>query len=353
MSDRYQHSRLVEPDAFRLIILEPSLETTAPLDIAIITSKLSHYENDVLDCYIALSYVWGDQNDTRMVDIEGNKLEITASLESALRHLRDASRTMKVWADGICINQIDNEEKGVQIRLMGKIYGLARSTIIFLGETTPECHLVLDALYSSTIEVGAKESVGGSTRSPDLLAIAEEHIMQRPWFTRVWVLQELVLSLDPWIQIGTRRVRWNTFTRLLDTGLNSQPGGGFQHLSSMNDARLSFPLPMAGDGTASAYGTRLFSTLISRRGAGVSDPKDMIWGHLGILGTNLLSAELLAEFEKFVGKAYEKSTSDLYTGVALYLIKFAGGCRVLSHKEDVALQDRRPGLPSWAPDCKC
>jgi hypothetical protein len=37
--------------------------------------------------------------------------------------------------------------------------------------------------------------------------IIGEHILVRPWFTRVWVLQELVLSKDPWILIGKTRVR--------------------------------------------------------------------------------------------------------------------------------------------------
>lgn len=38
-----------------------------------------------------------------------------------------------------------------------------------------------------------------------------DHILARPWFARTWILQELVLSADPWIQIGETRVRWDLF----------------------------------------------------------------------------------------------------------------------------------------------
>lgn len=157
MPDKYLHTRLAEPDSFRLILLQPSPHLTAPLQLTIVTATLNQYEDDIVDNYVALSYVWENQKDTRKIDVDRKQLEITASLESALHHIRDASRTMEIWADGICIDQTDNEDKNIQVRQMGSIYGLARSTIIFLGEATRECDFVLDAL-SSTLGGGARVS---------------------------------------------------------------------------------------------------------------------------------------------------------------------------------------------------
>jgi hypothetical protein len=57
MSDQYQDTRLLEPDAFRLIVLQPFPQLTASQNITIITSTLSQYEDDITDCYITLSYV--------------------------------------------------------------------------------------------------------------------------------------------------------------------------------------------------------------------------------------------------------------------------------------------------------
>jgi hypothetical protein len=278
MPAKYQYTRLTEPDSFRLILLQPSPHLTAPLQLAILTATLSQYEDDILDHYVALSYVWGNQKDIRTIDVDSKQLEITASLDSALRHIRDANRPMKIWADGICINQTDIVEKNIQIREMRSIYGLARSTIIFLGEATAECNLVLDALCSlsgggprvskmvvnilhditslykqqhqmyvkgshpsSSVRFRARQRQSQNPMSKDLLALAEEHILKRPWFSRVWVLQELVLSPDPWIQLGGRRLPWNIFSKLLrDAGTDQHLGDGFRSLAIMDSTRNSF-----------------------------------------------------------------------------------------------------------------
>lgn len=88
--------------------LECSLEAVRPFVnplrfTEILTQGLIHYE--------ALSYVWGDPMKTEYLICNGKLLEINASLATALRALRrpDASRTL--WADGICINQQDMDER--------------------------------------------------------------------------------------------------------------------------------------------------------------------------------------------------------------------------------------------------
>ena len=114
-----------------------------------ITTTLLEYDNDIVHHYTALSYVWGDEKDKRTVAVDGKSLEITATLESALRHVRDLQRVLRVWADGICINQLDVGEKNVQVGLMGSIYELARHTIIFLGEATNGSEAVMEVLCSN------------------------------------------------------------------------------------------------------------------------------------------------------------------------------------------------------------
>lgn len=42
------------------------------------------------------------------------------------------------------------------------------------------------------------------------MEILTTHILSRPWFNRVWVFQELVLSRIPIVQIGRKRVGWDT-----------------------------------------------------------------------------------------------------------------------------------------------
>ena len=96
---------------------------------------------------------------------------------------------------------------------MGSIYKLARHTIIFLGEETPDSKVVMDAICPPRATLNIVKTPGfvsnllrmqeslelksAPTLSEEILELADKHILQRPWFTRIWVLQELVLSADP------------------------------------------------------------------------------------------------------------------------------------------------------------
>lgn len=145
------HERLSVGE-FRLILLQPCQDVSAPLEIKLVTKTLIEYHYSIVNHYAALSYVWGDINDKRTVSVNGKSLEITATLHSALRHLRNPEGELQVWADGICINQTDVEERNIQVQEMGTIYQLARHTIIYLGESTPQSEILFDVMPSITLE---------------------------------------------------------------------------------------------------------------------------------------------------------------------------------------------------------
>ena len=71
--------------------------------------------------YEALSYVWGDTDDKRVIEVQGHRMEITRNLESALRHIRDEGKTRRLWVDALCINQGDTKERNHQVGFMGAI----------------------------------------------------------------------------------------------------------------------------------------------------------------------------------------------------------------------------------------
>lgn len=43
------------------------------------------------------------------------------------------------------------------------------------------------------------------------MATLLQRMIGAKWFTRVWVLQELVLSKEPWIQVGRHKIAWEDF----------------------------------------------------------------------------------------------------------------------------------------------
>jgi hypothetical protein len=154
-----------------------------------VQTTLRKSQEEIIDHYTALSYVWGDAADRVLIQVGQQTLEVTTSLECALRHLRDERRVLRLWVDGICINQADDEEKAKQVEQMGRSISV-HHTVIFLGKCDEAAEsVVFEALQhckeAPQIEEGLPER-------------AFKQLFWRPWFYRVWVLQELVLSRDPW-----------------------------------------------------------------------------------------------------------------------------------------------------------
>ena len=84
---------------------------------------------DSLPPYEALSYCWGDSKDRFPITCNGVRgLAVTENLHSALKRLQLPNQPRLIWADAICINQEDIDERGSQVRLMKDIYRRAFSS---------------------------------------------------------------------------------------------------------------------------------------------------------------------------------------------------------------------------------
>lgn len=88
--------------------------------------------------YESLSYKWGGQADGlhNFHLQDGRRLPITKALHGALADVRRASpqsQARLIWADSICINQADLQERSQQVALMGTIYRMATRVITYIG----------------------------------------------------------------------------------------------------------------------------------------------------------------------------------------------------------------------------
>ncbi|KAF7893640.1 uncharacterized protein EAF02_001178 [Botrytis sinoallii] len=365
---QYQYTPLLEPDAFRIIVIHPALSIKSPLSCSLIHSTLFHYNQPVIDNYSALSYVWGDANNRRTILVDEKPLLVTASLDSALRHSRDNKKDVMIWADGICINQSDSEEKNRQVGLMSVIYEVASHTIIFLGETTSETDEMFKSLLrpisssltkqnkpgllsnfrashnTDTFDLESKEGI--ESKVHDLI----RHVLDMPWFRRIWILQELVISCDPWVQVGTHRLKWKDFKSLIfesnseyDSAYIKTPN--YDVLAEMCTLREDFVSRNLESSDPCHY---LLKILHSRRGYGVSDPRDMLYGHLAMFANHTKSKD--PKIEKLIEIDYRKTTTEVYTDLALYFLSLQLSFEFLSHVEDVNFEERKWNLPTWVPD---
>jgi hypothetical protein len=92
--------------------------------------------------YIALSYRWGDRNNSHLLEISPGPgtprlaVNITDNLDSALRVLwkrkKNDEKYLRIWVDAICINQSDTFERSQQVQVMRQIYSKATSVVAWV-----------------------------------------------------------------------------------------------------------------------------------------------------------------------------------------------------------------------------
>jgi hypothetical protein len=207
---------------------------------------------------------------------------------------------------------------------MGKIYSTAQQTIIHLSHNDGQ--KILEAIPGNTT---------GNTTSyvhEDLIATAENTLLKIPWFRRVWVFQELVLSRNPWVQCGTVRAKWSELCEiLLKPNEEDKPlGKEMWVLNQMNYARTY-------------KRDSLYRYLIERRGLGATDPRDFIFAHMSIAA----DAVLLGNYVKV---DYESSCGRIYNETALYLLEKKGPETLFNLATNNTDKSCIEGLASWSPN---
>lgn len=208
--------------------------------------------------YNAISYMWGDPIFSHEIVLSGIPQQITASLYGALCRFRDRSRSVRLWADALCINQSHIMEKNSQVAMMADVYRKAHEVLVWLGPAGE-----LDALANRTLSYVAdicqrqnknsnlvqdlEELYQNPSRvlsldpavTPQQLAETLLSALDKPYFSRLWPLQEILLArkaffhtgdfcmpAELWIQAMATLLRMNIpleRDRPLPSVLNSHP----------------------------------------------------------------------------------------------------------------------------------
>ena len=154
--------------------------------------------------YTALSYTWSGSIGEHFISIGGALLYITENLSMALRRIRGPTRPRNMWIDAICINQDDHEEKAVQVILMGHIFASATRTTVWLGDESADSDVAMDFIGSLRKETSDQLDDDSEIEQPCWRAVND--LLQRKWWTRIWVVQEALMSQRVFVQCGEKRV---------------------------------------------------------------------------------------------------------------------------------------------------
>ena len=90
--------------------------------------------DDVVGQYDALSYVWGPDTPSYSIEVNRGTFTIRENLFRFLSRIRHPNKSLDLWADAICIDQNNIEEKNHQVQQMEKIYRGSRTTRLWLGQ---------------------------------------------------------------------------------------------------------------------------------------------------------------------------------------------------------------------------
>lgn len=336
-SSLYRYRPLIEKDAIRLIQSRPS-PVPGQLHFEIVHTTLSHFKNtDGENQYTAISYVCGDPNQTIQIIVSGQQLNITRNLHSALLEMQDCHL---IWADAVCINQIDDIERGLQVQQMAEIFKTASSTIIHIGMPT----FISEHLMTIEPSVCRFFDIADEDTAYQLAA--------RKWFRRVWILQEFILSKTVYLQWGKRRFPWEevveSIFRMLDSSANDT--SVYRRLMRMDKLRMKYiDKPAAAPKDRQQTIERLLTLLSERAGLGVQDPRDMLYAHIGLLGDMPNNKDLATTLTV----DYTISCQELYRRVSGYILEHSNNLDLLSYVESTRYY-KRPGrisfLPSWCSD---
>lgn len=96
--------------------------------------------------YVALSYVWGNQSDKRMILVEESPVQVTKNLYDAMMALQPGNKSLVIWIDSLCIDQTNDQEKGWQVELMKDIYRQTTRVFAWLGLADRDHDAVMDYL---------------------------------------------------------------------------------------------------------------------------------------------------------------------------------------------------------------
>lgn len=401
----YRYQSLPTLTSIRLLKLQAGKEANGILRVSLDTV-------DLIDepFFYALSYTWGNPH-ANGVDFtahfnavnekysvsgkseilcDGQLLKVQRNLLDILCELLDACNTAQpgawtdspfpdalaqgeagIWIDAICINQDDLEERALQVRIMDKIYSQAAETIVWLGAADEYTPAAVDtirrvAAYPTAAFV---QSEVNPFRRQDPEDYAQSNLpytswmdwcslaalLKRQWFSRLWIIQETILSRNLVLLCGEHQIAWIDLVRAARNiearcqALGWSPSTMFLQIHEVavplehNLLRLAEWRDHYHDKGASnpnAWRFTLENLVYDTWVFNSTDPRDKIYGVLGLVNPEVRATWVID---------YQSSPEEVYAIATRRIIEQSRSLRILSCVQDASKRTIAT-YPSWVPD---
>ncbi|KAL2074833.1 hypothetical protein VTL71DRAFT_8612 [Oculimacula yallundae] len=204
-STTMSYQPLVNSDEIRLLYLQPRHGT------ATIECSLKHVNLSGNPAYEALSYMWGEKI-MKTIHLDGTGYEVRENLWHALDHLRLDDAVRILWIDAICINQADIDERGHQVKLMGKVYTQASGVVAWIGQSDDSSSITIglieelnenkqalkSSIFLSKIVRGCRIGYNQPEKS------YAHRFCHRAYWSRLLIIQEILLASNVMVQCGAQ-----------------------------------------------------------------------------------------------------------------------------------------------------
>ena len=204
--------------AIRILKLFHSKRDTSHIDCELLATTISdgiwHKHGSSQLHYEALSWYWGDSQESECVRIRrGRRVyvkHINLNLYSALRALRHTQKDRYLWIDAICVDQDNVQERSRQVEMAHDIFWNADQVCVWLGDSTPSSRMAMTFIDKEVIRLKDFDQLL-ETKDADQKWCSLLQLMQHPWFSRRWVVQEIGLTRNATIYCGNETLSWSKF----------------------------------------------------------------------------------------------------------------------------------------------
>ncbi|CAN9314482.1 unnamed protein product [Alternaria sp. RS040] len=221
-----------------------------------------------------------------------------------------------LWVDAICIDQSNERERGHQVQQMCKTYSQAEEVVVWLGQATEVTDVFMESLqrldeYSSMHEHRHWDLAQWTTfwhlvpKNPRFAPQeAMNALLWRPWFERVWILQEIANAKKASILCGTKSVRARTFA-LAPSLVGVTPDRHSQAVLDIMPGRLR-------ENTWWTENRDLYNLLLKFSESKASDPRDKVYALLGISSDAQNTDSLRPDYTRSLQNAIHDTSSFLF-----------------------------------------